>query len=121
MRTFDVYKHPIKGYEAVKQGFSWPGFFFVWIWALIKKMWWCAVFILAVDLLLITIENALFQAGFAASASVLILARLGLYVFIGAEGNQWRKNNLLDRGYKKIGTAEASSPDDATGRVAERI
>ena len=39
MRTFDVYKHRTQGYEAVKQGFSWPAFFFTRIWAFVKKLW----------------------------------------------------------------------------------
>ena len=27
MKTFNVYKHPTQGIEAVKVGFSWPAFF----------------------------------------------------------------------------------------------
>ena len=39
MKTFKVYEHEIYGYEAVKQGFSWPALFFGFIWALVKKLW----------------------------------------------------------------------------------
>jgi len=39
MKTFDLYRHPTVGYEAVKRGFSWPGFFIGAIWALSKRMW----------------------------------------------------------------------------------
>jgi len=38
MKIYEVYQHPVKGYAAVKIGFSWPGFFFGIIWALIKKL-----------------------------------------------------------------------------------
>ena len=36
MKTFQVYKHPIAGIEAIKVGFSFPAFFFGWIWMFIK-------------------------------------------------------------------------------------
>src|SRR3989337_3893601 len=39
MKTFDLYRHPTLGYEAVKRGFSWPGFFITPLWALSKRMW----------------------------------------------------------------------------------
>ena len=39
MKTFQVYKHPIAGIEAIKVGFSFPAFFFGWIWMFIKKLW----------------------------------------------------------------------------------
>ena len=34
MRAYQVFKHPEKGFKAVKDGFSWPGFFFTWLWSL---------------------------------------------------------------------------------------
>jgi len=39
MRTFNVYKHPTQGFEAVKVGFSSPAFFFGIIWMMVKKLW----------------------------------------------------------------------------------
>ena len=39
MKQYKVYKHPSGSTEAVKQGWSWPGFFFGFIWAMVKKMW----------------------------------------------------------------------------------
>jgi hypothetical protein len=38
-KTYDIYEHPIGTIEAVKKGWSWPAFFFTWIWALSKKMY----------------------------------------------------------------------------------
>ncbi|WP_226912943.1 hypothetical protein [Halomonas sp. 3D7M] len=37
MKEFKIYMHPAGMHEAVKQGWSWPGFFFGPIWALVKK------------------------------------------------------------------------------------
>jgi hypothetical protein len=39
MKTFNVFKHPDKGFEAVKVGFSWPAFFFGILWMIAKKLW----------------------------------------------------------------------------------
>jgi len=39
VKTFNIYHHPIHGYEAVKVGFSWPAFFFAFIWMLLKRLW----------------------------------------------------------------------------------
>jgi hypothetical protein len=34
-----AYFHPKKGLTQVKQGFSWPAFFFGSLWAAVRKMW----------------------------------------------------------------------------------
>ncbi len=39
MKTFNIYKHKIIGFEAVKVGFSWPAFIFGFYWMLVKKLW----------------------------------------------------------------------------------
>jgi hypothetical protein len=57
MRTYDVYHHPTKGYEAIKRGFSWQGFFFGLFWALVKKLWKAA----GILLLALLISEKFFQ------------------------------------------------------------
>ena len=39
MKTYKIFKNPTGQYEAVKQGWSWPAFFFGGIWACVKKIW----------------------------------------------------------------------------------
>jgi hypothetical protein len=39
MKTFKIYEPPTGECEAVKQGWSWPAFFFGPIWALVKTLW----------------------------------------------------------------------------------
>ena len=53
MTTFDVYRHPTLGYEAVKRGFSWPAFFVGPIWALSKRMWVGGALLLAPTIFLL--------------------------------------------------------------------
>ena len=43
MKTFEVYQHPTQSSEAVKEGFSWPAFFFGPAWLLFKQLWLFAV------------------------------------------------------------------------------
>ena len=44
MKVFTVYKHESKGYEAVKVGWSWPGFFFGPWWMLVKGFLFLFIF-----------------------------------------------------------------------------
>lgn len=46
MKQYKIYANPQGTYEAVKQGWSWPAFFFSFIWAMVKKMWGLGVGVL---------------------------------------------------------------------------
>ena len=48
MKQYKVFKHPAGSIEAVKQGWSWPAFFFSFIWAMVKKMWGLGIGVLSV-------------------------------------------------------------------------
>ena len=63
MRTFNVYKHPTQGIEAVKVGFSWPALFFSFFWMLVKKLWALAVAWFGAYIVLLLIETATDQSG----------------------------------------------------------
>jgi len=39
MNQYNIYTNPQREMEAVKQGWSWPAFFYGCIWAFIKGMW----------------------------------------------------------------------------------
>ena len=52
MKQFKVYENPQGVYEAVKQGWSWPAFFFSWIWELIAEMWGLGVLVVTGMILL---------------------------------------------------------------------
>jgi len=124
MKNYKVFKHPDGRIEAVKQGWSWPGFFFGLIWALIKKLW-----LVAGVLILIAIVSAIISevaspdtynydssstilSGLFSNAITLIVA-----IVIGMKGNSFRENNLISRGYEFIGNATADNPDMALAEV----
>ena len=107
MKEFNIYQHPTGKQEAVKQGWSWPGFFFGPIWALVKKLWG-----LGAGLLVAVIVLSIFpsDSDLGALASLVILA---IYIVCGAKGNKWRESNLASRGYDHVDTVSASNPEGA--------
>ena len=119
MRIFDVYKHPTQGYQAVKQGFGWPAFFFTVIWAFVKKMWGLGFVFLGVIFLLGLIEIVFEKEGSIVGVLVMLSSKLAFYIVFGIEGNNWRRDNLVKRGFEKLNTVEAETPDAAIGSVAK--
>ena len=133
MKHFEVYSHPALGLQAVKKGFSWPGFFFTWIWMLICRMWvgaigvflivwvgWFATDSVAVMLAgdggeVVDEEQALFIYGMS------FLLWCGLYLVIalvvGIAGNRWREKVLVKRGFEYRETVQAQSAEAAQGKV----
>lgn len=122
MKTFNIYKHPIQGIEAVKVGFSWPAFFFGIIWMLIKKLWGIAGVWFAAYMVCVIIEKATDQAGEGGAQAIVYLfpavGYLTLWLLPAFKGNQWRETNLSKRGYEKTATVQAETPDAATAQAA---
>jgi uncharacterized membrane protein YtjA (UPF0391 family) len=122
MKTFNIYKHPAQGIEAVKVGFSWPAFFFGFIWMLVKKLWGFAGAWFVSYMLLAIIEAAMGQTGDSGAQLIvyliLFVGYLALWLFPAFKGNQWREANLSKRGYQRIATVQADSPDAATAQAA---
>jgi hypothetical protein len=117
MKQFDVYHHPIRGYEAVKIGFSWPGFFFSWIWMLFKRLWgWALVCFLSLCVLNV-LSDGYYQAYNDAGMIFVILMKLAIIIMVGIFGNELRTRNLMARGYHLITTTKASNPDAAIADV----
>lgn len=114
MNSYKVYKHPVNGYEAVKQGFSWPGFFLCFIWAFFKRMW-----LIGTVLLIVTIVSYPYEAYPLGLRVVLELFQIGMGIYIGKHGNQWRAQSLKNRGYRLQREVTAKTDDGAIGAVVE--
>ena len=123
MKTFNVYKHPTQGFEAVKVGFSWPAFFFGIIWMLVKKLWGLAGlwFAMYVGLSLIEAVTDQSQESGAQALVYLILAAgyFALWLVPAFKGNKWREENLSKRGYELLSSAQAETPDAAVAEQAK--
>ncbi|MBI5136529.1 MAG: DUF2628 domain-containing protein [Nitrospirae bacterium] len=116
-RTFDVYRHPIKGYQAVKRGFSWPAFFYSFIWSLFKGLWAIAFMIFLAVVALDVVGHSL--AGAVPVAGLVTwLAQMGVAIFVGRNGNGWRREDMLGKGFVPVGTVQAGSPAKAVSQVA---
>lgn len=114
MKSYKVYKHPVKGYEAVKQGFSWPGFFLDFFWAFYKRLW-----LIGTVLLIVAIVSYPYKAYPLGLRAVLELFQLGMSLYVGKQGNKWREQSLKDRGFRLQREVIAKTGDAAVGEIAE--
>src|ERR1041385_3725182 len=113
-RTFEVFKHPTDS-QAVKRGFSWPGFFFTCIWALVKRLWLVGGVVLVISLVVSLVSSQTFRS----SPLLVVCASLVVRLVVGRKGNRWRSDALQADGYAYIGAIEARDAAAALARVAQ--
>lgn len=113
MRQFKIYANPQGTYEAVKKGWSWPAFFFWFIWALVKKMW-ALGFVVPVGLFsLASIGGAIGGNIEQVIEGLVNTGTLVLFFVFGINGNKWREANLTSRGFDLKDTVEAANGEGA--------
>ena len=102
MKNYKVYSDG-NTFVAVKQGRSWPAFFFSWIWAFTKGLYLQGgVSLLAMGLMLKIMPQPLFA--FVIMGSVFF-----------EKGNKWWETRLLSTGFKEVSTFQAPNPAAAVG------
>jgi hypothetical protein len=99
----------------VKDGFSWPAFFFSWLWLAAKRMWIVLALFVALQLL-----AAAFAAAIAAPFWFTWAFGFGVSLFLGLEGNALYRWSLARRGYREVALEAGSSPAEAEDRYFER-
>lgn len=127
MKIYKVFQHPDGRIEAIKQGWSWPAFFFGIIWAIVKKLWGLAGILFLVAVILSIISFALepanpsyyspMQTQSVGLEIVFNIISLIIAIILGQIGNKLRENNLTKRGYQLLNTIEAENPDQAIANV----
>ncbi|GAK50611.1 hypothetical protein U14_01844 [Candidatus Moduliflexus flocculans] len=120
MKEYKIFQHPQGTIEAVKQGWSWPAFFFGCIWALVKKMTGLGIGVLAAFIVLGAISAS---AGGDAEQAIDGLTSLGgfvLAIVFGVNGNAWREKNLTARGFAYKTTVQAATPEGATALYPQK-
>lgn len=112
MTEYKIYESATGLREAVKQGWSWPGCLFTFIWAFIKKMNTIGGALLGGWLALGFIVGASGgnEDAFGGISFLLELVVMGVF---GANGNAWREKNLMTRGYVFKGQVAAQSDEAA--------
>lgn len=109
MWQFNVYESSGGTITAARSGWSWGGFLFGWIWALVNGLWLYAlghlVFLVVYSLIYSAVWN---------QSSGLLLSMFGISVPVvyGIFGNQWLGAKVSSGG-TKIDTVDASSNEGA--------
>ena len=115
MKKYKIYKSPLGMIEAVKTGWSWPGFFFTFIWLLVKKLYLTAGMVF---LIVIVVGFGEFEFGVTGLSSFFNLL---IAVVVGWGGNQGRIENLIDRGFIFKTTVSAKTPEGALASYTNKI
>lgn len=119
MSTFDIYRNEKnkpgkKGkttlwgpreIEAVKHGFSWPGFILAAPWAFLKRLYFQGIVLGIVAI----------SAWVAGDNWLVIAGSLATFSVAGLKGNSWRRSELTRRGFVLVETVEATSARLALG------
>lgn len=113
MKQFKIYTNPQGSYEAVKQGWSWPAFFFGPIWALVKKMWALGFGVLGVFFVLGFIGGAVGGELEQWIDDIMSIGSLVVTIVFGLNGNKWRETNLESRGFDFKDTVTAANGEGA--------
>lgn len=116
MKGYKIYEHPCGEIEIVKNGWSWPAFWFTWIWAMVKKLWPVGLIALFGIIIINFIDLYLGVNGPDSFQMFIIVS--GIYITItgiifGTNGNHWREENAVQRGYILKGYIEANNVDHA--------
>ena len=120
-REFNVYRNPLDKYQAVKVGWSWPGFLVPAIWGFVKRLWGVGCAVLAA-LVVLSVFGAVLGAAAPPDAAPFISAatwggQIGIGYVVGLGGNSWRDANLLKRGYVLVEKVSAANPESAIAQV----
>lgn len=103
----DVYYDAIRGFESVKNGFSWPAFFFGFWWSLYKRLWLNALLYWLISVAVGFVLGLIFLfMGITLPLIVYYFFGLPVYLVWGANGNYWVGQNLINRGYSRVSMDE---------------
>jgi hypothetical protein len=97
--------------RAVKDGFSWPAFFFSFVWALWHRLWFAAIVIIVIEFILGTIVDA-FGIDIVTDSAL----SLGFAMIVGWIANDLRRGRLARQGLAEAGVVIAGSQEDAVRR-----
>ena len=121
LKKYNVYKHPVHGFDATKVGFSWPAFFFSPVWILAEKLWVQAGLWLAALVLLLIMGTVTYRElegdDYVLVSSFLFAGCLSLWLVPAFRGNQWKVASLGKRGYDWQDDVQAPTPDAAVAQI----
>ena len=125
-KTFVVYRHPTGELQAVKQGWSWPATGFIFIWALIKKMWVLGIsltvlFFFACATIVRNQSNPYHIDGFFSFSNKVEAVVLLVSVVFGILGNFWYEKKLLAEGFQRMNVVTAKNQKGALAAYLNQV
>jgi hypothetical protein len=99
----------VAGARAVKDGFSWPAFFFSFLWALTQRLWAPAAVLLAAELAVGAATEVL-------DPITAFSLSLGAMLIVGWIGNDLKRRDLARQGFGERGVVLAATGEDAVRR-----
>ncbi|MGB5092178.1 MAG: DUF2628 domain-containing protein [Parvibaculum sp.] len=113
MRIYTVYELPGAPLDAggvvfVREGFSWPAFFFSWIWALIHKLWLVTMGLFVV----LAALAALFEALHIDPTAVSVMS-VAVQFFFALQANDFWRWTLERQGYRFVALQSARNLQEA--------
>ena len=105
MSSYKVFKHPEKGFEAVKSGFAWLAPFNP-IWPLFRGLWALFITYIFFILVLASIDAQIYGlVDFIDITNannlqwILLIIQIVIFASPGFKGNEWTATNLQKKGY----------------------
>jgi len=119
MSSYKVFKHPEKGFDAVKSGFAWLAPFNP-IWPLFRGLWIVFILYIFVILVITSIDFTLYGfEGYIDIANaddlqlIFLIVQIIIFISPGFKGNEWTAINLQKKGYIFDYSIEANSKKEA--------
>ena len=116
MRVYTVHLRrqgldPDRDIVLVKEGFCWPALFFSLLWALWCRLWWVALGLLVVEVML---SGAVALLGLDPLSEIAM--SLGCAVIVGYVANDLKRWTLRRRGFVEVAVVVADGRDAAERR-----
>ena len=119
MSSYKVFKHPEKGFEAVKSGFAWLAPFNP-IWPLFRGLWALFITYIFFILVLASIDAQIYGLVDFIDISnannlqwILLIIQIVIFASPGFKGNEWTATNLQKKGYIFDCSIEANNKKEA--------
>ncbi|MDB4026047.1 hypothetical protein N9522_05670 [Candidatus Thioglobus sp.] len=124
MSSYKVFKHPEKGFEAVKSGFAWLAPFNP-IWPLFRGLWALFITYIFFILVLASIDAQIYGlVDFIDITNannlqwILLIIQIVIFASPGFKGNEWTATNLQKKGYIFDCSIEANNKKEAVTFVS---
>ena len=119
MSSYKIFKHPEKGFEAVKSGFAWLAPFNP-IWPLFRGLWALFITYIFFILVLASIDAQVYGlVDFIDITNannlqwILLIIQIVIFTSPGFKGNEWTTTNLQKKGYIFDCSIEANNKNEA--------